>query len=169
MDAENGNAYSNNNHRRVPFKIPDDSIFQQWVAGSKVIAGIFPLLSDSSLSPDIMLGNVPSLFSKLKRNKKGFWPRGICEYIAIPVYLSDEFNSSIIDFVHHRPNYKWALRHEPVLYNYRTNKAEMHIGSEPKDAVFRPFLFSVVVSTLSEYSKLAGFSGGLTINGISAV
>ncbi|MCP3965560.1 MAG: hypothetical protein GY750_12760 [Lentisphaerae bacterium] len=168
MDASNGNAYNNNFQGRVPFKIPDDSFFQKWVAGSHVVAGIFPILCDSGLSPDRILGNVPSLFSRLKRNKKGLWPRGICEYFVIPIYLADGFNSATIDFVHHRPHYKWAMQHEPVLYNYHNNTAEMHLANDPKEVVYRPFLCSLIVNTLSEYSRLAGFNEGLTVNGISA-
>jgi hypothetical protein len=141
-----------------------DTFYEQWGSGTYIVAGVFQRpchLLDVRQIQD----KIPYLFGLLKKNKKGWWPKGICGYYAIPIYISDAFDQTVIEWVHSRPTYRYAMWHEPVLYNRVCNVAEMNKSWGLYCAAFRIFLFEVIFLALQGLSQKNGHTQFPFVNG----
>lgn len=141
-----------------------DTFYEQWVSGTYVVAGVFRRSVDS-LTVDEMRDNIPAWFDLLKHNKHARWPRGICGYYAIPVYTGASFDQSVVDYVHKRPKHRYAMWHEPVLYNRVANTAETNMSWRLYGRAFRLFLFESIVAALLGLHREHGHTDYPLVNG----
>jgi hypothetical protein len=144
---------------------PDgDTYHEQWVAGTYIIAGVFHRPCQN-LDVRHIQNQIPDLFHQLKKEKKGIWPKGISAFYAIPIYTSDGFDPDVVDWVHARPKYRYAMWHEPVLYDWILNKAEMNTSWGLYGAAFRIFLFEAIYTALRVKSLHEGHTEFPLVNG----
>jgi hypothetical protein len=132
-----------------------DTFYEQWVAGTYIVAGVFHRHCQN-LDVRHIQEQTPELFHHLRQHKKGLWPRGISAFYAIPIYTSDGFDAAVVDWVHARPKYRYAMWHEPVLYDRKLNNAEMNSSWGLYGAAFRIFLFEAVYTALRVKSQHEG-------------
>jgi hypothetical protein len=141
-----------------------DTYHEQWVAGTYIVAGVFQR-KQALISIQDIQAEVPRLFELLKVNKKSRWPKGICGYYAIPIYICDVLNLGAADWVHSRPKYRYAIWHEPILYDRVRNVAEMNQAWEVYGSAFRVFLFEVIFTALEGLAKKEGHTSFPQVNG----
>lgn len=141
-----------------------DTFHEQWVSGTYIVAGVFQRPCHFLVVRQIQ-DQIPRLFELLRRNKKAWWPKGICAYYAIPIYISDNFDQTVIDWVHSRPKYRYAMWHEPVLYDRVRNIAEINNVWGLYCAAFRTFLFEVILTALHGLSQKEGHTDLPLLNG----
>jgi hypothetical protein len=141
-----------------------DTYHEQWLAGTYIVAGVFQR-TPAMISIDTIQSDTPRLFDLLKANKKAIWPKGICGYYAIPIYSCEVLDTAVVDWVHSRPKYRYAMWHEPVLYDRVRNMAEMNATWRLYGSVFRVFLFETIFAALSELAKKQGHSVFPQVNG----
>ena len=141
-----------------------DTHHEQWVAGTYIVAGVFQRKRASISAWDIE-ADVPRLFDLLKANKKSRWPRGICGYYAIPIYTCDSRDAAAVDWVHSRPKYRYAMWHEPVLYDRGRNVAEMNAAWGLHGSAFRVFLAEVIFTALHGLARKEGHATFPRVNG----
>jgi hypothetical protein len=140
-----------------------DNFHEQWVSGTYIVAGVF-IRRCSCLSISQIGEEIPHLFELLCINKQAWWPRGICAYYAIPIYTSNEFDPATVDWVHTRPEYKYAMWHEPVLYDRKRNTAEIYLAEGLCRLAFRVFLREVIYGALRAVSQREGYSDFPAVN-----
>ncbi len=141
-----------------------ETTHEQWVSGTYIVTGVFPKYV-LALSTDQLKADIPAVFELLSKNKKAWWPKGISAYFAIPIYTSDGFNQAVIEWVHSRPQYKYAMWHEPVLYDRKRNMAEINASWGLSGAAYRIFLFEVIYTALAVISQKEGHSEFPLVNG----
>lgn len=141
-----------------------DTYYEQWVSGTYLVAGVFQR-KQAVIDVRQIEVEVPRLFTLLKAYKKARWPKGICGYYAIPIYTCDSLDTSAVDRVHSRPNHRYAMWHEPVLYDRRHNIAEMNAKWRIHGFAFRLFLFEVIFTALNGLAKKEGHLAFPQVNG----
>ena len=141
-----------------------DTFYEQWVSGTYIVAGVFRRFVDS-LTVDEIRGHAPAWFDLLKRNKQARWPRGICGYYAIPIYTGGSFDQAVVEWVHKRPKYRYAVWHEPVLYDHVANAAETNMNWGLYGRAFRLFLFESILAALIGLHREHGHTDSPTLNG----
>lgn len=148
------NFFQPRNRERI-INVEGETFHEQWVAGTYLVVGVFPRHC-RALTINQLKDNIPDFFDLLRKNKRAIWPRGICAYYAIPIYIAEEFDRTVIDWVHRRPGYKYAMWHEPVLYNTKQNTAETFNRQGIFGSAFQPFLSQVISTSLDAISKHQG-------------
>lgn len=144
---------------------PDQASFhEQWVSGTYIVVGVFPYHVEH-LTPSHIRQDIPSLFEQTRHRKRALWPKGICAYYLIPIYCSDTFSQETIDWVSKRPTYRWAIWHEPVLFNTRENNAHTNMNWGLYCSAFRQFLVRVFVAGVCTLSRKYKFSSQPVLNG----
>lgn len=141
-----------------------DTYHEQWVSGTYIVAGVFQR-RPARISVQEIQSDAPRLFDLLKTNKRARWPKGICGYYAIPIYTCDVLDAAVVDWVHSRPKYRYAMWHEPILYDRDRNIAEMNAGWRLYGAAFRVFLFEVIFTALNGLAKKDGHPTFPQVNG----
>lgn len=141
-----------------------DTYHEQWVAGTYIVAGVFQKQC-SNLNVDQAIMGIAPLFNKLRVNKRAWWPKGICAYYAIPIYTSGGFDQSVIDWVHSRPRGRYAMWHEPVIYDRVKNVAEINASWGIVCAAYRVFLFEAMHAALAAVSQKEGHARFPLVNG----
>lgn len=111
-------------HSQAHTILADAQFIECWMSGTYVVAGIFSIPSDK-LTIATIKENISILHTATKRAKKGWWPRGISGMFLLPVYLGYQFDPAVIEWVQQRRPYRWAVWHEPVLYDIQENKVWM--------------------------------------------
>jgi hypothetical protein len=141
----------NRSSRQESAKIEVDSnnptFLERWVSGTYLVSGIFPIEKDL-LTVEQITAQIPSLYSSTKSNKQTKWPRGICGYYLIPIYIAEAFNQNVIDWVHSSHPYRWAIWHEPILYCNGDNSAHLRKDYGIYGQSFRPYLFNIIKNAL---------------------
>lgn len=137
---------------------------ERWVSGTYIVSGVFDISSDGN-SLEEMQGNIACLFSYLQKKRRRRWPRGIAGYFAIPIYSGEQFSAPLIDWVQNRPKYRYAMWHEPVLYNRCTNAAIMNTGWGPAGRSFRNCFAENAFAGLAELASNAGSDTFPSVNG----
>jgi hypothetical protein len=137
---------------------------EQWFFGSYLVCGIFPT-PVQSLTIDSDLERVPGLYAITKAKKDRAWPRGVCSYFLIPIYISDTFDAEITLWIYSLHKYRWAILHEPILYSTRHNSVVTRLGRSPYGSFYHSFLLRIVNVALRPIAS--HFHPGLpyTING----
>ena len=123
-------------HRHVApsgARFEDTAILEGWMRGTYLVAGIFAIRSES-LTVSRIQENIPEMYAVTKAARRKRWPRGISGTFLFPFYLGEGFSSETIDWVQRRRPYRWAIWHEPVLYDIPSNSIWMrsdygHFGS----------------------------------------
>lgn len=123
-------------------RFADVKVIEGWMRGTYVVAGIFAIPAAELTVADLNT-NIQDLYSSTKVARHGRWPRGIAGTFLFPFYLGQGFAPELIERVQRRHSYKWAIWHEPVLYDIRENAAWMrsdygHFGSD-----FHPLVFDL--------------------------
>ena len=101
------------------------AIDERWVAGTYIVSGISVERYDR-ISVENIQNNIPPYFDRLRTERRGWWPRGICGYYAIPIYCCESFSGDLVEWVQNRPKYRYAMWHEPVLYSPIDNEVKMN-------------------------------------------
>jgi hypothetical protein len=141
-------------YKGLPAASEGDTYHEQWVAGTYIVSGVFQrrcYVTVEQLDHDI-----PQFFQLLRQNKRAIWPRGICGYYAIPIYTADRFQQTVIDWVHRRPQYKYAMWYEPVLYDRVHNIAQTRASWGRNGEAFRAFLFGIISAALDALRRHEG-------------
>ena len=141
-----------------------NTFHEQWISGTYIVAGVFQI-PVNSLSTVELNANIPHWFDMLASSKKAWWPRGICGYFAIPIYACPFFDQPVIDLVHNRPKYRYAMWHEPVLYDFRANTAQTNANYGLYCSAFRFFLFETIITTLYGLHQKYGHREFPKVNG----
>lgn len=141
-----------------------DTYYEQWVAGTYIVAGVFQRRQAAIGVTDIQTG-IPGWFDLLKARKKARWPRGLCGYFAIPIYTCDSLDQAAVEWVHARPRYRYAMWHEPVLYDRVRNAAEMNAAGGLRGSAFHVFVFEVVMTALHGLARKEGHASLPLLNG----
>ena len=147
-----------------PLSFSGFSLEEKWVSGTYIISGLFSISGDG-FDPETLTRNLPTLFSHLQQCRRWKLPRGICGYFAIPIYCSEKFSSSLIHWVQNRPKYRYAMWHEPVLYDLSHNEAYTSSFGAQSGAAFRSFVVNRQCSALAEIAKNMGIDSYPSVNG----
>lgn len=123
-------------------RFTDSKIIEGWMRGTYIVAGIFAIPSERITIPDIQ-SNIPDLYDSTKEDRRGRWPRGIAGTFLFPFYLGADFSPDQIDWVQHRQAYRWAIWHEPVLYDISENAAWMRSDYGHFGSAFYPLVFDL--------------------------
>ncbi len=152
---------------RYHFKIDNckPTFLEQWVSGTYIVTGVFPTTCHT-LTLDDIAQSIPSLYSTVKLHKKSFWPRGICGYYLIPVYITSSPEQPTIEWIHVRHPYRWGVWHEPLLYNHLDNTAHMRTDYGLANSAYREYLFNIFGATFQAISQEFGFDFPNRINGL---
>ena len=140
------------------------TFLERWVGGTYLVTGVFPI-TRSHLTVNGMESRVDEFYAATKSRKRGIWPRGICAYYLIPIYSCPNFPDDVVDWVHHRHSYQWAIWHEPVLYACADNVAHMRSDYGMFGAAFRPYLLSVIWGGLFGAARRNGCEHPSRMNG----
>ena len=139
--------------------IPDTNNFhEQWVAGTYIHTGIFPRFGDQ-ITIDKIQDEIPALHSLIKQNRKKKILKGISASYIIPLYQASCFPAEVEEWIKARPQYKYAIWHEPVLFNDQTNEAIMNQNWGIFGLSFRDYLAQIICSYLSTISKEFSLNG----------
>ncbi len=140
------------------------SFIEQWVSGTYLVCGVFPTRC-SSVTVQEMEAKLPGFYEEVRRHQERRWPRGLAGYYVIPIYIAPGFSSEVVAWVHGRHPYRWAIWHEPVLYDLETHTVEMRADYGAFGSVFTPYLFRVIDAALRALSRHHGRSHVAAING----
>lgn len=110
--------------------------------GTYVVAGIFAIPSEVVTISNIQR-NIPTLHAASKDAKQGWWPRGISGMFLFPCYLSTHFEPEVVAWVQKRQPYRWAIWHEPVLYDITQNAVWMRSDYGHFGSAFYPLVFDL--------------------------
>ena len=157
----------NHSAEQVPVDPTNPTFFERWVSGTYLVSGVFPM-ERNKLTVQEMKSDIPLLYSSLKLNKKARWPKGICGYYVIPLYIADSFDNDVVNWVHTLHKYRWAIWHEPVLYCKVDNTAHHRNDYGLYGRNFRPDLFSILRKALTAVSNRFNFKFPDQINGLKS-
>ena len=149
---------------RLPSSVRLLGMKEKWVSGTYIVSGVFDISGEGNSLEDIQ-GNIACLFSYLQKKRRRKWPRGIAGYFAIPIYSGDQFSIPLIDWVQNRPKYRYAMWHEPVLYNRCANAAIMNTVWGLAGRTFRDFFAENAFAGLAELAANAGADSFPSVNG----
>lgn len=141
-----------------------DAHYEQWVSGTYIVAGVFHRRVDG-LTTDGIRDCIPGWFDLLRSRKKAWWPRGICGYYAMPIFTGPAFVTPVVDWVHNRPKHRFAMWHEPVLYNHVANTAETYMNWGLFGRAFRLFVFESILAGLLGLHRQYGHAEFPSVNG----
>lgn len=152
----------------VQFTVDSDrpTFLEQWVAGTYLVSGVFPI-DGNSLAVDQVMARVPALYAATKSQKRIRWPRGVCGYYLMPIYVSDSFDARVIEWVHSYHRYRWAIWHEPVLYCRADNTGHTRADYGLYGSAFRGYLVNLVGAAFCSVSLRCGHEFPCKINGKS--
>ncbi|MGD1087350.1 MAG: hypothetical protein ABR955_01305 [Verrucomicrobiota bacterium] len=142
----------------------EPTFLAQWVSGTYLVSGVFPIESNSLTTQQVVL-KIPSLYLAAKSSKLAKWPRGICGYYLIPVYIADFFDESVVAWVHSYHFFRWAIWHEPVLYCKADNTAHSRNDYGLRGKAFRVYLSNVMGGALKTVASRFNFEFPEKING----
>jgi hypothetical protein len=143
---------------------------ERWVAGTYIVAGIFPS-EGRSLTVERLIAQIPSFYALTRSHKRAMWPRGICGYYLIPIYVAESFDAGVIEWVRSYHPYRWAIWHVPVLYTSTANSVDKRAyGNSRSDkcsygSYFWPYLESIIDRGLRAVSHRFGYELPETVNG----
>jgi len=121
---------------------------EQWLRGTYLVSGVFPIQKSGLTIRDI-IEQIPALYDETISHKRAIWPRGICGYFLVPIYISDSFDELVQNWVRSYHRYRWAIWHEPLLYNKHDNVVYMRSDYGTHGAAFRPYLAKIIGSALT--------------------
>jgi hypothetical protein len=117
-------------------------VFEGWMRGTYIVAGVFAIPTEVITIADIQ-ANISDLYDSTKTWRRGRWPRGIAGTFLFPFYLGSAFSPEQIEWVQHRRPYRWAIWHEPVLYDIAKNSVWMRSDYGHFGSAFYPLVFDL--------------------------
>jgi hypothetical protein len=120
----------------------DARFIEGWMRGTYIVAGIFAIPSEAVTIAELRR-NIPVLHDRTRRAKKSWWPRGISGIFLFPFYLGTHFDPAVIAWVQQRQPYRWAVWHEPVLYDISQNAVWMRSDYGQTGCAFYPLVFDL--------------------------
>ena len=120
----------------------DARFIEGWMRGTYIVAGIFAIPSQALTVTEVQR-NIPTLYEATKRSKRGWWPRGLSGMFLFPFYLGVGFEPAVIEWVQRRRPYRWAIWHEPVLYDITHNAVWMRSDYGHFGSAFHPLVFEL--------------------------
>jgi hypothetical protein len=139
-------------------------IDERWISGTYIVSGVFTIPFDR-IGTTVLQDNLPALFSTLRGKQLRKWPRGISGYYAIPIYVGNGFSLDVVQWVQSRPKYRYAMWHEPVLYDLAGNQAFMNTKWGLYGLAFRKHLAERTFHSLANIAQNANHSSFPTVNG----
>ncbi|HWB04471.1 MAG TPA: hypothetical protein VG796_15695 [Verrucomicrobiales bacterium] len=115
-----------------------------------------------------MRQNIPTLYALTKNAKRGWWPRGLCGTFLFPFYPGTQFDPAAIEWVQRRQAYRWAIWHEPVLYDTAQNSVWMRSDYGHYGSAYYPLVFDLYRRALTAIAGRLGRPGPDSINGVAA-
>jgi hypothetical protein len=122
--------------------VAEGQFIEGWMRGTYIVAGIFAIPSEVLTVTEVQR-NIPTLYEATKKAKRGWWPRGLSGMYLFPFYLGRAFESEVIDWVQRRRPYRWAIWHEPVLYDVTRNAVWMRSDYGHFGSAFHPLVFEL--------------------------
>lgn len=144
--------------------LSDCCIDERWISGTYIVSGVF-IIPVNRIGENALQDNLSALFSTLQEKRSRKWPRGICGYYAIPIYVGKGFSSDVVQWVQSRPKYRYAMWHEPVLYDRSENVAFMNTRWGKYGLAFREYLAERTFSSLATIVKNDNHSVFPVVNG----
>ena len=146
----------------------DARFIEGWMRGTYVVAGIFAIPSEAVTVTELQ-SNIPTLHAATKKAKRGWWPRGVSGMFLFPFYLGTHFEPAAIKWVQRRQSYRWAIWHEPVLYDIAQNAVWMrsdygHFGSAFYPLVFELYRRGLTLIAERLQKPIPDFINGLPTN-----
>ena len=146
----------------------DARFIEGWMRGTYVVAGIFAIPSEAVTVTELQ-SNIPTLHAATKKAKRGWWPRGVSGMFLFPFYLGTHFEPAAIKWVQRRQSYRWAIWHEPVLYDIAQNAVWMRSDYGHFGSAFYPLVFDLYRRGLTLIAErlqkpIPDFINGLSTN-----
>jgi len=158
MNAESPNKYW------FPIDPVKPTIHAQWVKIAYFVIGIFPMEVER-LSVEQISAKIPSLYATTKSHTKLRWPRGISVFFLFPVYIAESFDAAVIEWVHLQHLYRYAIEHEPFLYNKSDNAMHMRMDYGLRGSLYRPYLANVMGQAMHVIAGRFGHEFPQKLNG----
>ena len=144
--------------------LSDCRIDERWISGSYIVSGVYTI-PVSRVDENVLQNNLPALFSRLREKRVRKWPRGICGYYAIPIYIGNCFSLDAVQWVQSRPKYRYAMWHEPVLYDRAKNLAFTNTKWGMYGLAFREYLSERTFDSLAYLAKSDNHRTFPSVNG----
>ncbi|MDH5535821.1 MAG: hypothetical protein OEZ08_09685 [Betaproteobacteria bacterium] len=151
-------------HLPSPKLYADAQFIEGWMRGTYVVAGIFAIPVDT-LSVSTLSANIAALYDGTKRAKRAWWPRGISGMFLFPFYLGSGFSPEVVSWVQRRHPYRWAIWHEPVLYDTGQHSVTMRGDYGLFGSAFYPLVGVLYVRAMQAISLGLGREFPDFING----
>jgi hypothetical protein len=120
----------------------EGQFIEGWMRGTYVVAGIFAIPSESLTITELQR-NIPTLYDAASKAKRAWWPRGLCGTFLFPFYIGLAFDPAVIEWVQRRRPYRYAIWHEPVLYDVDRNAVWMRSDYGQFGSAFHPMVFEL--------------------------
>jgi hypothetical protein len=137
---------------------------EQWVAGTYLISGIF-FFDSPSLTSAVIADAINPLYERTKKQRRRAWPRGVSGYYIIPIFTAPSFDDQVVNFVHVRMTFRWAIWPEPVLYRSADNTVEQRADYGLHGAAFYYYVQTMIGASVGVVAKLAGYKYPCAVNG----
>ena len=142
----------------------DARFIEGWMRGTYIVAGIFAIPTEILTVAEIQ-NNIPTLHAITKEAKRGWWPRGISGLYLFPFYLGNGFPPDVIQYVQKRQPYRYAVWHEPVLYDLSQNAVWMRSDYGNYGSAFFPLVFDLYRKAFGIIAQRIGKTAPNSING----
>ena len=145
-------------------------LIEGWMAGTYIVAGVFAIPVESLTIAEVQR-KIPTLYEVTSGAKREWWwPRGLCGTFLFPFYIGSAFNPALIEWVQRRRPYRYAIWHEPVLYDIRQNAVWMrsdygHFGSAFYPLVFRLYRRALTLIASRLQKAKPDFINGISTDG----
>lgn len=143
-DATNGSSLWSHAH-----------FIEGWMRGTYVVVGVFSIPC-RTVSVQELKRNIPALHARTKQAKRAWWPRGLSGMFLFPFYLGSEFDAEVTAWVQRRWPYRWAIWHEPVLYDIIQNAVWMRGDYGLFGSAFFPMVFELHRRALTTIAERLG-------------
>jgi hypothetical protein len=144
----------------------DAHFIEGWMRGTYIVAGIYSIPSEALTVAELQR-NIPILYEATTKAKRGWWPRGLCGTFLFPFYIGSAFEPTVIEWVQHRRPYRYAIWHEPVLYDIERNAVWMRSDYGHFGSAFYPLVFQLHERALTRIAERIQKTKPDFINGIS--
>ena len=142
----------------------DAQFIEGWMRGTYIVAGIFAIPTDT-LDVPALKAHIPLLYEGTKQAKRGWWPRGVAGTYLFPFYLAPRFSPEVTSWVQRRHPYRWAIWHEPMLYDISRHAVTMRGDYSLFGSAFYPLVGALYLRALKAISLRLGRQFPDFING----
>jgi len=146
--------------------LADARFIEGWIRGTYVVVGVFAIPADALTVADLER-NIPALHAVTQSAKKGWWLRGLSGMFLFPFYIGSHFEPETIAWFQRRHRYRWAVWHEPVLYDVVRNGVWMRSDYGLYGSAFYPVVFDLYRRAISSIAARLQRTTPDFINGVS--